>query len=1501
MHRKSTILLPVIFLMFAALEASAVQLHPAVAKMLEALAPNQKLAVIVELNEQARPNEVVAKLPRDKKKKDRIKAVVKALKDVADKSQVPIHAYLRQQQAKGAVERIVPFWIINGFGITASESVIRNLASRPEVREIRPDAEIPLPNLTPTDSPADSYVSEWNIDFIRAPEVWSMDPGYNGTGAVVGSFDTGVDLIHPDLFSRYRGNHRISWFDPYEEHSFPVDLHGHGTHTTGTAVGGDAGGTHIGVAPGATWIAAKGWNDAGGALASAFHLIFQWFLAPGGDPENAPDVVINSWAFEEPGCETEFLLDVQAWRAAGIFPAFASGNDGPDPESVRSPGAYPISFTVGASDYFDEVAYFSGQGPSPCDGSIKPDISAPGDGILSAIPGGYAILSGTSMATPHIAGAVAVLRSIDPSLTVDQLESALTLGARDIGVPGPDNASGNGRLDLYVSAQIALMGPDFPVVKVVATEADAAEAGPTSGVFTLSRTGDTGEALEVKYALAGSATPGSDFVPIPDRLIIPAGSDSLTVLVTPIDDTLAEFDETVSLTIIPDSAYIVSGTDSAEVTIVSDELIPDLTVPSMSAPLFGGAGESIIVTDTTRNLGAGAADPSVTNIYLSTNSFWDAADLLIASRNVPALAAGASSSGSTTATIPAATSTGLWYLIARADGDGVLIETSENNNAYGRPIQIGPDLMISSLSAPTTAGAGDTITVNDTTKNQGGGGAASSVTHFYLSSNGFWDAEDLLIASRSIPALAAGSTDSGSTFVTLPASLETGLWYIIAKADGAGALPETSENNNTYSRSVQIGPDLSISALSAPTSGGAGQTIVMTDTTRNQGGGTAAPSLTRFYLSANGFWDPGDLPLGGRNVPSLAGGLSSTGNTTVTIPVGTGTGLWYLIARADGEEILAETSENNNTYARSIQIGPDLIMASLSAPTSAGAGQSISITETTRNQGGGEAGPSTTRLFLSTNGSYGESDILIGTRSVPALSAGASSSGSTNVTIPADTAAGTWYIVAYADGEGAVAETIENNNSSGRSILIGPDLTITSLSAPTTGGAGQSIVLTDSTRNQGQGTTPLSMTQFYLSGNGIWDAGDLLIGARSVPSLASGASSVGSTTVTIPAGTTTGLWYIIAKADGEEVVTETSENNNTYARSIQIGPDLYISALSAPTSGGAGQNITITDTTRNQGGGTAEPSVTQLFLSPDGYWDAADVLLGDRSVPALAVGASNSGSLTVTIPAETSTGLWYLIAKADGTDLVAESSESNNTYARSIRVGPDLTITSLSAPTVAGAGQVVLLTDTTRNQGGGTATPTVTRLFLSNDGYWDASDLLIGSRNVPALAAGSSSSGSSSVTIPEGTPTGLYYFIAQADGEETQLETYETNNTYGRSVRIGPDLTVASIAAPSSVLAGQSLTVTESVRNQGGGAAAASVTQLFLSANSTWDESDLPLGSRSVPALEAGATSSGSTSVAIPAGSTPGLWYIIVRADGEDSVLETLENNNVYARSIRIN
>ena len=139
------------------------------------------------------------------------------------------------------------------------------------------------------------------------------------------------------------------------------------------------------------------------------------------------------------------------------------------------------------------------------------------------------------------------------------------------------------------------------------------------------------------------------------------------------------------------------------------------------------------------------------------------------------------------------------------------------------------------------------------------------------------------------------------------------------------------------------------------------------------------------------------------------------------------------------------------------------------------------------------------------------------------------------------------------------------------------------------------------------------------------------------------------------------MYYILAQADADAVVVESQEGNNTALTSVRIGPDLILSALSTPTPATAGSTISVTDTTRNQGGDTAAASTTKLYLSTNTVLDAADVLLGSRTIPALAAGTSSTGTTAVTIPPGTAPGTYYLIAKSDADEAVAETHEGNNT------------------------------------------------------------------------------------------------------------------------------------------------------------------------------------------------------------------------------------------------
>jgi subtilisin family serine protease len=414
------------------------------------------ISVLVRMADQTNLNAAAQDIT-GRSKASRSRNVINTLRKTAIKGQENLTILLEKEKALGSVVDYTSFWIFNGFSLRTTTEVIRKIASRDDVDKVSEDHPVPPPVLLPSAPFQSDSIYTWNIERIKAPEVWDM--GYDGNGVVVGICDTGVDVTHPDLASNYRGGDN-SWFDPYGEYTTPRDAAGehtgHGTHVAGIILGGNASGEHIGVAPGAQWIAARAWNDEGESFTSTVHEIFQWFMDPDGDPEtdDAPDIVNNSWSQEEKifgvfsQCTRDFQDDIRAWRAAGIIPVFSAGNSGPLFFTGESPANYPETVAVGATNYLDSISFLSSRGPGNCDLSIFPDICAPGISILSSFPGNeYRYGSGTSMACPHVVGTIALMLDANPHLSTEEIESTLTHTAKPLGLFHPNFNSGWGRID----------------------------------------------------------------------------------------------------------------------------------------------------------------------------------------------------------------------------------------------------------------------------------------------------------------------------------------------------------------------------------------------------------------------------------------------------------------------------------------------------------------------------------------------------------------------------------------------------------------------------------------------------------------------------------------------------------------------------------------------------------------------------------------------------------------------------------------------------------------------------------------------------------------------------------------------------------------------------------------------------------------------------------------------------------------------------------------------
>jgi subtilisin family serine protease len=380
---------------------------------------------------------------------------------------------LSKSTIKGEI--IKKYWIAGAALVEVNAEDLQSLSELDGVRFIAPDTTLAL--IEPASisvAPQLSSGVESNLTAIKADKLWER--GLTGEGRIIGSFDTGVDGSHPAVSAKWQGNinedNSAAWFDPYGS-TFPVDNGGHGTHVMGIMVGHDDNDT-IGVAFNARWIGASVIDRGSGLSKTVSDILdaFEWAADPDGNPstiDDVPDVICHSWGIPSgifPDCDNTFWTAIDNLESLGVVCIFAAGNEGPDSLSIRQPAdrtSGPLNaFAVGAIDQDDPdfmIASFSSRGPSRCDGNqIKPEVVAPGMSIRSCYPNdSYRFISGTSMAAPHVAASVALLREYNPEATSEEIKQALYSSAIDLGETGEDNFYGNGLIDL--EAAIALIPP----------------------------------------------------------------------------------------------------------------------------------------------------------------------------------------------------------------------------------------------------------------------------------------------------------------------------------------------------------------------------------------------------------------------------------------------------------------------------------------------------------------------------------------------------------------------------------------------------------------------------------------------------------------------------------------------------------------------------------------------------------------------------------------------------------------------------------------------------------------------------------------------------------------------------------------------------------------------------------------------------------------------------------------------------------------------------------
>jgi subtilisin family serine protease len=658
---------------------------------------------------------------------------------------------------------------------------------------------------------------------IDAPEAWDLQTG--NSDIIVADIDTGVDFNHPDLAANI-------WTHPGEipdngidddgngfiddvrgwnfvgNNNNPLDDHGHGTHTSGTiaAVGNNGVGV-VGVSWRAKIMPVKFLSASGSGTFEAAASAIIYSANMGARLSN------NSWGCgPSPGCFSQTVEDAIAFaNSKGMLFVVAAGNSNNNNDvTITYPctSNQPNVVCVAATDRNDQKASFSNYGATTV------DLGAPGVSTLSTVPmescllcdpSGYRLLSGTSMATPHVTGAAALVLTQSPTWTAVQLKSAILTSVDPI----------------------------------------PALAGRTV----------TGGRLNVDRAIR--------FQPGPQ---------------------------------------------------------PDLMMTAVSGPTSGQTGDTIIISDTVTNQGAGQASPFSVGLYLSTDATVTTADTRVGTRSVNGLEVGASSSGSTSVTLPIGLTPGTYFIGAIADFNDQILEENESNNALtGHTIDItagptGPDLVMTAVSGPASGEKGGTITLANTVCNKGPGSAGFFYVGLYFSTDATIVTTDPRLGERFVSGLAPGDCSNANTTVTL-SGLTPGTYYIGAIADSFSQVQEDNETNNSLAGdtiTVIIGEDLVMTAVSGPASGQRGGAITLSDTVNNQGVGQAGAFYVGLYLSTDATITAADTRLGERFVNGLAAGASSSGSTSVTLPNSLTPGTYYLGTIADFINQIPEDDEANN-------------------------------------------------------------------------------------------------------------------------------------------------------------------------------------------------------------------------------------------------------------------------------------------------------------------------------------------------------------------------------------------------------------------------------------------------------------------------------------------------------------------------------------------------------------------------------------------------------------
>jgi RHS repeat-associated protein len=753
--------------------------------------------------------------------------------------------------------------------------------------------------------------------------------------------------------------------------------------------------------------------------------------------------------------------------------------------------------------------------------------------------------------------------------------------------------------------------------------------------------------------------------------------------------------------------YTDSSDDNTAYTLIASSTAttidaPNLVITDATAPDTTGLQERITVDWTVENQGDVEAFANWYDaVYISDDQTLDLSEgssdtrltVRFTGANTP-LAAGGNYTETVNITLPDS-GTGNRYLLFQADNYGYQGETSEDDNLFVLPITVtAPNLIVTSATAPDTAGLNQTIDVAWTVENQGDNIAAENwYDEVYLSDDNTLDDSDTRLGSTWTGAnspLAVDESYIANRSVRIPGNTAAGNRYLLFVADGRSDQGETIETDNVLVQPITIaGPDLVITDASTAGSAVPNEVLTVTWTVENIGAASAIANWSdAIYLSTDGVLDPGDSRLASATTGSetpLASGAAYTFTRNLRLPETLSPGSYQLIFAADNSQNQGESSESNNEFALPIQVtGRDLTILAATAPGNAQLGDRIAVSWTVANQGDAAATAGwVDQIYLSDDTTLDADDRLVFATPTAAqmpLAANGDYTLTGEVFLPNDGAPGNRYLLFVTDGDNEERELDETNNIFAQAIsLSGPDLALTDATAPQTASLGDAIALSWTVANQGANPALAStwVDQIFLSSDPTLDASDTLVATQNYTNatgLTPGNTYNQTQTVTLPTTVAAGNQYLLFVPDGEDAQGETSDANNVLAQAITLsGPDLAVTDTTAPTSARRGELIEVAWTVENLGStaANANPWYDAVYLSSDTTLSSNDQFVTAEPISAddgLATGNGYTINRSVFIPTNASLGNRYLLFVTDQGEVQGETSEVNNVLAAPITI-----------------------------------------------------------------------------------------------------------------------------------------------------------------------------------------------------------------------------------------